>query len=109
MARNTIIMRAMVKNDITTVKALIGHPMESGFRINKKTGDLVPIHFIQNVEFRWHDKIVMTAFFSTWVSQNPYVSFKFDGGKAGDIIQLRWTDNKGMTDTATMKIFASFF
>ena len=33
------------------------------------------------------------------VSQNPYLSFKFSGAKAGDMVKLAWVDNKGESDS----------
>jgi thiosulfate oxidation carrier complex protein SoxZ len=46
---NSIRMRANLEGDVTTVRALISHPMETGMMKNKKTGDLIPAHFIQEV------------------------------------------------------------
>jgi sulfur-oxidizing protein SoxZ len=38
---------------------------------------------------------VLTAYWSGGVSKNPYLSFKFKDGKAGDTITLSWVDNQG--------------
>ncbi len=46
---STIKMRSKESNGLVTVKALIKHPMETGARKNKKTGELIPAHFIQEV------------------------------------------------------------
>ena len=46
---STIKMRPKESNGVVTVKALIKHPMETGQRKDKKTGDLIPAHFIQEV------------------------------------------------------------
>jgi len=46
---STIKMRSKESNGVVTVKALIKHPMETGQRKNKKTGDLIPAHYIQEV------------------------------------------------------------
>ena len=46
---STIKMRSKESNGLVTVKALIKHPMETGARKNKKTGELIPPHFIQEV------------------------------------------------------------
>ena len=34
----------------------------------------------------------------------PYLSFKFDGGKAGDEVKVSWVDNQGGSDSASAKI-----
>ena len=38
------------------------------------------------------------------MSKNPFLSFKFAGGKPGDKVTITWTDNKGdkRTDEATI-------
>ena len=41
--------RAKLSDGVTTVKALIKHPMETGLRKDKKTGKMIPAHFIQEV------------------------------------------------------------
>ena len=101
---NSIKVRAKLKGDVTEVKALMSHPMETGLRKDKKTGELIPAHFIQEVVCNWQDKEVMDALWSGGVSKNPYIAFKFTGAAKGDTIQLAWTDNKGDSDTAEAEI-----
>jgi len=45
----SIKVKAKLENDEVTVKALITHPMETGLRKDKKTGETIPAHFIQEV------------------------------------------------------------
>ncbi len=101
---NPIKMRAKLKGEVTEVKALISHPMESGRRKDKATGKLVPAHFIQEVVCTWQDKEVMKALWSGGVSKNPYIAFRFKGAKKGDIVRLSWTDNKGESGAAETEI-----
>ena len=49
MAKSSIKIRAKTKDDVTTVKALMSHPMETGLRKDKKTGEKIPAHFLQEV------------------------------------------------------------
>ena len=104
MAKSSIKIRAKASGDVTTVKALMSHPMETGLRKDKKTGENVPAHFIQEVVADWNGKTVMTAFWGGAVSKNPYLSFKFKGGAKGDTIKLSWKDNKGGSDATEAKI-----
>jgi sulfur-oxidizing protein SoxZ len=103
MASN-IKIRAKGTNGVTTVKALMSHEMETGLRKDKKTGEPIPAHFIQEVTAKWKDQVVMTAMWSGGVSKNPYLSFKFNGGAAGDPIEITWVDNQGATETGTAEI-----
>jgi len=100
----SIKIRAKQSGDTTTVKSLISHPMETGLRKNKKTGELIPAHFITEVVASVGDKTVMTTNWSGGVSKNPYLSFKFKGAAKGDELKIAWADNQGGSDTATAKI-----
>jgi sulfur-oxidizing protein SoxZ len=101
---SSIKMRAKASGGVTTIKALISHPMETGTRKDKKTGQKIPAHFIQEVVCKHGDKTVMTAQWGAAISKNPYLSFKFKGGNAGDAVTLSWTDNKGNSDSAEAAI-----
>jgi sulfur-oxidizing protein SoxZ len=100
----SIKIRAKVDGDVTTVKALISHPMETGLVKDKKTGQLIPAHFIQEVTCEHNGKNVMTALWGAAISKNPYLSFRFKGAKAGDTLKLSWVDNKGESDSTETKV-----
>ena len=101
---SSIKVRAKLENDEVTVKALMTHEMETGLRKDKKTGETIPAHFIQEVVCKWNGKTVMTADWSGGISKNPYLSFKFKGAKVGDKLELAWKDNKDGSDTETTEI-----
>ena len=100
----SIKIRAKVDGDVTTVKALISHPMETGLAKDKKTGELIPAHFIQEVTCEHNGTTVMTALWGGAVSKNPYLSFKFTGAKANDTLKLSWVDNKGGKDSTETQV-----
>ena len=91
----SIKIRAKNSGGVTTVKALIKHPMETGLRKDSKTGKLIPAHHINEVTAEHNGKTVMTANWGGAISKNPYLSFKFKGGAAGDTIKISWVDNMG--------------
>ncbi len=88
-------IKAKLKGDIAQVKALMPHDMESGFRRNPETGELVPAHFITDVVAEHNGDTVFTAYWGPAVSKNPFVSFAFSGAKAGETIKVHWKDNFG--------------
>lgn len=104
MAKSSIKIRAKTKNGITTVKALISHPMETGLRKDKKSGRIIPAKFIQNVKCESNNKVLLNSQWGVAISKNPYVSFKYSGSTAGDIIKLTWTDNTGRSDSMEAKV-----
>ena len=100
----SIKIRAKAEGDVTTVKALVSHAMETGQRKDKKTGKLIPAHFIQEVICEHNGNAVMTALWGPAISKNPYLSFKFKGAKAGDALKLSWVDNKGESDSIETQV-----
>ncbi len=96
--------RAKMSDGVTTVKALVKHPMETGLRKDKKSGKMIPAHFIQEVTCVHNGNTVMTALWGPAVSKNPYLSFKFSGAKAGDTLKISWVDNKGESDSTETKV-----
>ena len=103
---NKIKIRANLQDGVTTIKALMTHPMETGARKDKDSGELIPEHFIQEVVVSHNDNVVMDAYWGTGVSKNPYISFKMKGGAEGDTITLTWKDNLGETGTGETEIKA---
>jgi sulfur-oxidizing protein SoxZ len=101
---NSIKVRANVKGDVTVVKTLISHPMETGLRKDKKTGKKIPANFIQEVSCDHNGNNVLTALWGTAISKNPYLSFKFSGAKSGDTLKVNWVDNQGKSDSIEAKI-----
>lgn len=100
----SIKMRAKLDGDVTTVKALISHPMETGQRKDKKTGKVIPAHFIQEVTCEHGGNKVLTSLWGPAVSKNPYLSFRFKGANKGDSVKLSWVDNQGGSDSLEAKI-----
>lgn len=100
----SIKMRAKTDGTVTTIKALISHKMETGTRKDKKTGKLIPAHFIQEVVCEHKGNAVMTANWGPAISKNPYLSFRFSGAAAGDTVKLSWVDNKGEKDSTETTI-----
>lgn len=101
---NSIKIRARMKGDSCEVKALIKHQMETGLRKDKKTGKVIPAHFIQEVSCEHNGASVLSANWGTAISTNPYLSFEFSGAKQGDTIKLSWVDNMGESDSAEADI-----
>lgn len=97
-------IRAEAKGGSTSVRCLITHPMESGLRKDGETGEPIPAHFIQEVVCRWKDEVVLRAYWNGGISADPYLAFQFRGGEPGDPVEIMWTDNQGLSDSATAAI-----
>jgi sulfur-oxidizing protein SoxZ len=87
-------IRATLKGDLAEVRVLMVHPMETGQR-KDANGDIVPVHFIQEVTVRVNGKAMLEGQISQAVSRNPVFSFRLKGVKAGDMLEIAWLDNRG--------------
>jgi len=104
MASNTIRPRAWVDGGVTTIKMIINHPMETGIRKDKATGKKIPAHYIETVQVKHNDKVVLDALLGPAVSKNPFIQCKFKGAVKGDALKISWADSKGESDTKEVKI-----
>ena len=98
-------MRAKLTGDVTEVKVIISHPMETG-RKKDDAGQIIPAHFIQLVTATFNDKPVLEMQWGTGISKNPYLTFHLKGAKVGDKITVTWHDNLGKTGTGEIAVAA---
>ena len=96
-------MRAQLKGDMTEVKVLMTHPMETGRRKND-LGEVIPASFIQLVSATINGKQVLEAQWGTGISKNPYLTFHLRGAKVGDVVRVNWTDNQGKTGVGEIAV-----
>ena len=91
------------KGDVVEVKSLIKHPMESGRRKNKETGNVIPAHFIESVVVEYGGKQVLKAAWTGAVSKDPFFSFHVKADATGPV-KMTWTDNMGQVFNASTTI-----
>jgi sulfur-oxidizing protein SoxZ len=99
MAKFKTKLKAKMKGDKVNVKAIVSHPMETGRRKDKKTGEKIPAHYINEVVVTANGKTLLTADWTGTVSKNPYLSFNY-AGKSGDKVKISWKDNQGNSGEA---------
>lgn len=88
-------IRASLQGELTEIRVLMQHPMETGQRKDPVSGKPVPAHFIQNFSIGVNGKPLVDGQLNTSISRNPLFAFRAKGLKAGDRISVEWTDNKG--------------
>ena len=96
-------MRAKLNGELTEVKVIISHPMETG-RKKDDAGQIIPAHFIQLVTATLNDKPVLEMQWGTGISKNPYLTFHLKGVKVGDKIAVTWFDNLGKTGAGEIAV-----
>jgi sulfur-oxidizing protein SoxZ len=99
MARLTKI-KTRAKDGATEILVLVNHPMETGQRVDPKTKEKVPAHFIQNLNIEVNGKPVASADLGVAISKDPLIAVAVKGAKAGDKVKASWTDNKGESGSA---------
>ena len=104
MAARRIRIRTRLRDDIVQVRAILSHVMETGFRIDPKSNDIIPANFIKKVEVFHNDLLVMECDWSRAVAKNPYIEFYLSDTKVGDEISISWVDNLHNSARETIKI-----
>ncbi|MCM8613069.1 thiosulfate oxidation carrier complex protein SoxZ [Accumulibacter sp.] len=88
-------IRASLQGELTEIRFLMPHPMETGQRKDAGSGQLVPAHFIQTFSLTANGALLVGGQLNTAISRNPLFSFYARGLKAGDRIAVEWSDSKG--------------
>ena len=119
MARTLITVPATAKaGDIIEIKALVQHPMETGYR-RSSDGDMLPRDLIRTFTCRFvagpnaasaasaaeAGELVFAATFHAAVAANPYLSFNFRATSSGTLVFV-WEGDKGFAqrDTANLLV-----
>jgi len=87
-------MRARLNGDVAEIRILMTHPMDTGTRKNA-AGEIVPAHYITDVEITLGGRPVLSAKWSVAVSQDPFLACRAGGAKAGEKLVVSWKDNTG--------------
>jgi sulfur-oxidizing protein SoxZ len=80
------------KGDVFEVKTLVSHPMETGMRVEKKTGQKIPRDIINKFIATYNGKEVMKAIWHPAMSANPYSAFNVVADKSGPMT-FTWIDD----------------
>jgi len=91
---DAIKIRAQVQGEITDIRILMQHPMETGQRKDEK-GETVPANFIQTFSVLHNGNQLIDGQLNTSISKNPLFAFKARGIKGGDKLTVAWNDNLG--------------
>jgi len=99
---NVIKIRAKARKGVIDIRGLMSHPMETGLR-KGKNGKLVPEHFIKHLTILKNGVEAITSDVNATLSKDPYIHLKVSG-KKGDLIEVKWIDNKGAEGYGKKKV-----
>ena len=91
------------KGEIIQIKTLISHKMESGQRVDRKTGEKIPRQIINKFTCSFNGKELFSADWHGAISANPYMSFYTKATESGTF-EFTWTDDDGSVYTKTAKL-----
>lgn len=87
-------IRTVRSGDVTEIRMLVSHPMESGRR-KDAAGKLVPAHFVETLTVAVNGRTLVEAQLNTAIARNPVFAFRARNVRAGDRITVSWRDNRG--------------
>jgi sulfur-oxidizing protein SoxZ len=98
MARALISVPAKaVRGEIITIKALISHHMETGFR-HSTSGDLIARDIITSFVCRYNGEEIFRADLFPATAANPFIAFYTRATESGTIV-FEWTGDNGFSVT----------
>ena len=86
------------RGDVFEVKTLVTHPMETGMRVEKETGQKIPREIIYKFIATYTGHEVMKAIWHPAMSANPYSAFYVVALESGPMT-FTWTDDNEETYT----------
>jgi sulfur-oxidizing protein SoxZ len=103
MARALINVPAKARRgEIIEIKALVSHPMETGYRTGAD-GALVPRDIINRFVCTYNGEEIFSADLFPAVAANPFFSFTTVATESG-LMAFRWFDDQGRAQLETAKI-----
>ncbi len=94
--------QAARRGEVIEIRALIGHPMETGLRVDS-VGQQVPLDLIRRFTCHWGNELVFSAELYAAIAANPYVTFHV-AAMASATLRLTWSGDKGFNQTETLTI-----
>jgi sulfur-oxidizing protein SoxZ len=81
------------QGEVIELKALIMHPMETGFRAGAN-GTMIPRNIIRRFIATWNGQEIFSMAFSAAVAANPFVSFFVIARESGTV-EFHWIGDEG--------------
>ena len=103
MARALVHMPAFARRgEVIEIRALIGHPMETGYRPGAD-GKVLGRDIIRRFTCRYNGEIVFAAELEQAIAANPYIAFYTRALESGSL-EFTWEGDRGFAHAATMPI-----
>ena len=97
-------LRCVLRDDVCEIRVLIRHPMDNGRMRDPVTGAGIPAHYIEHLSLYSGSRLLLDCTLSTALAKDPYLTFDYPEGRAGESITLRWRDNLGQHEEVKAQI-----
>jgi sulfur-oxidizing protein SoxZ len=87
------------KGEIIDIKALIRHPMETGYRVDS-VGKPIPRHIVKRFTVTYAGEEVFSMDLTQGVAANPFIAFSTIVTQTGELV-FTWEDDLGETVTVS--------
>ncbi len=103
MARTLLtVPKAAKRGEVIEIRALIAHPMETGFRANSN-GRVEPRDIIRRFVCRYNGEQVFSAELFSAVSANPYLVFHTVATESGNL-EFEWAGDNNFSQVERVAI-----
>lgn len=85
--------------EIIEIKALIRHPMETGYRVDAR-GQPIQRHIVQRFTVTYGDEEVFRMDLTQGVAANPFIAFHTVATRSGELV-FTWEDDRGEVVTVS--------
>jgi sulfur-oxidizing protein SoxZ len=90
------------RGEIITIKTLVSHEMETGFRYTSD-GKLIPRNIITDFVCTYNGEEIFRADLHPAVAANPFLTFYTIARESGEIA-FKWSGDNGYVETASAQI-----
>jgi len=102
-ARTLIDMpRRVRRGEAFGIRAMIGHPMETGYR-RGADGDRLPRDILTEFGCVFDGEPVFSAKLYPAISANPFLSFSMTADRSGELV-FRWRGDRGFSHTERVNL-----
>ncbi len=91
--------------DVVEVRALIQHPMDTGYRLGSD-GQPLPRDLVRRLECRFEGQLVASAELHAAISANPYLAFHLRLPGSGTLT-VTWQGDQGLQHSERVRITAA--
>jgi sulfur-oxidizing protein SoxZ len=85
------------KGEVLDIKALIRHPMETGYRVDS-VGKPIPRHIVKRFSATYGGVEVFSMDLTQGVAANPFIAFSTVAIETGELV-FTWEDDRGEVTT----------